>query len=73
MSTEKPETTTKPGPIPGPPTRKYNVLIEPDDGEWAKQQPGGLSEFVRSAIKQARRDQFGIRSQITIPVSDRRE
>ena len=44
----------RPGRVPGPPTEKYAVLLEPDDAEWAKRQPGGLSELVRRLLRQAR-------------------
>ena len=44
----------KPGPLPGPPTRKYNLLLDEELGEWGKQQPGGLSELVRRLIKEER-------------------
>lgn len=40
----------KPGPVPGPPTRKYNLLLDEELGEWGKQQPGGLSELVRHLL-----------------------
>lgn len=51
------ETTSrkKPGPVPGPPTRKYNILIEEDLGEWGKQQPGGLSELIRRLLTEERK------------------
>ena len=42
----------KPGPAPGPPTRKYNLLLGEELGEWGKQQPGGLSELVRRLLKE---------------------
>ncbi len=49
------ETTRKrPGPLPGPITRKYNVLIEEELAEWGKQQPGGLSELIRELLKAER-------------------
>ena len=35
----------KPGPVPGVPTRKYNVLIEEGLAEWAKAQPGGCRRW----------------------------
>ena len=46
----------KPGPVPGPATRKYNVLIEEDLAEWGKRQPGGLSELLRRLLKQAKKE-----------------
>jgi hypothetical protein len=44
----------RPGPVPGPPTAKYTVLLEPELAEWAKTQPGGLSELVRRLLREAR-------------------
>lgn len=44
----------RPGPVPGPPTRKYNILLEEDVAEWGKQQRGGLSELVRRLLKEER-------------------
>jgi hypothetical protein len=44
----------KPGRVPGPPTEKYTVLLEPDLAEWAKAQPGGLSDLVRRLLREAR-------------------
>lgn len=49
----------RPGPTPGPPTRKYNVLLEEELGEWAKAQPGGLSELVRRLLKDLREQRSG--------------
>ena len=43
----------KRGPVPGPPTRQYTVMLEPEPAEWAKTQPGGLSEFLRRFIREA--------------------
>ena len=40
----------RPGPLPGPPMRKYNVLIEEDLAEWGKSQPGGLSALIRNLL-----------------------
>lgn len=45
----------KPGPVPGPPTRKYNLLLDEELGEWGKQQPGGLSELVRQLLAQEKK------------------
>ena len=45
----------KPGPVPGPPTRKVNILLEEELAEWGKQQPGGLSEMVRRLLQTERR------------------
>ena len=55
MNTNKDRTKRRPGPVPGPATKKYNVLVEEDIGEWAKQQPGGLSELVRRLLKEERK------------------
>ena len=44
----------KPGPVPGVPTRKYNVMLEESLAEWAKVQPGGLSEMVRRLLNEER-------------------
>lgn len=43
----------RPGPVPGPPTRKYTVLLEEELAEWGKRQPGGLSETLRALLKAA--------------------
>ena len=44
----------KPGRKPGPERRQYPVLIEEELGDWAKAQPGGLSETVRRLLREAR-------------------
>lgn len=44
----------KPGPVPGPKTERYQVLLEPELAEWGKQQPGGLSELIRRLLREAR-------------------
>ena len=44
----------KPGPAPGPATRKYTILLAPDLGEWGKRRPGGLSALVRRLLQEAR-------------------
>ena len=44
----------KPGPVPGPPTKKITVLLDPGDLEWGKMQPGGLSETLRRLLREAR-------------------
>ena len=48
----------KPGPVAGPPTTRYSVLLEEDLGEWGKQQPGGLSELIRRLLKAERERQI---------------
>jgi hypothetical protein len=45
----------KPGPVPGPPTRKYNLLLDEELGEWGKRQPGGLSELVRQLLTEEKK------------------
>ena len=52
MKATESKSRKRPGPIPGPPTRKYNVLLEEELGEWAKQQPGGLSGLIRKLIRE---------------------
>ena len=47
----------RPGPVPGPPTRKYNILLDEELAEWGKQQPGGLSELLRRLLKEEREKQ----------------
>ena len=54
MQTHETKARKKPGPLPGPPTRKYNILLEEELGEWAKRQPGGLSKLVRRLIREER-------------------
>jgi hypothetical protein len=44
----------KPGPVPGPATAKYTVLLPEDLGEWGKRQPGGLSALLRRLLQSAR-------------------
>lgn len=44
----------KPGPVPGIPTQKVTVLLDPDLLEWGKHQPGGLSNTLRSLLREAR-------------------
>lgn len=38
----------------GPETKRYQVLLEPEEAEWAKSQSGGLSETIRKLIRQAK-------------------
>ena len=47
----------KPGPVAGPVTIRYSVLLQEDLGEWGKQQPGGLSELIRRLLKAERERQ----------------
>jgi hypothetical protein len=51
------EERKKPGPVPGPPTRKYNVLLDEALAEWGKHQPGGLSELLRRLLSAAYHEQ----------------
>jgi hypothetical protein len=53
---ETQKTRRKPGPVPGPERRQFTILIDPDLGEWGKQQPGGLSELIRRLLHQAKAD-----------------
>lgn len=47
-------TRKKPGPVPGPPMNRYNILLEEELGEWGKRQPGGLSGLIRRLLKEER-------------------
>jgi hypothetical protein len=38
----------------GPPVKKYAVSLYPQDAEWAKTQPGGLSATLRRLLAEAR-------------------
>src|SRR5438876_332206 len=40
----------RPGPLPGPPTERYQVLLPLDLAEWGKRRPGGLSKLVRELL-----------------------
>lgn len=40
------------GPVPGPATEQYTVLLEPETAEWGKDEPGGLSELVRRLLRE---------------------
>ena len=57
MITETKPVRRKPGPIPGPPTRKYNIMIEEEIAEWGKRQAGGLSNLIRSLLREAMRQE----------------
>ncbi len=52
MNTKQKTERRKPGPIPGPPTKKYNIMIEEELAEWGKRQAGGLSELVRRLLRE---------------------
>ena len=43
----------KPGPKPKAKTQQYALMLEPEPADWAKGQPGGLSEFVRRLLREA--------------------
>jgi hypothetical protein len=49
----------KPGPVPGPPTQRYTVLLDEASAEWGKRQPGGLSELLRRLLREAQETQEG--------------
>ena len=51
--TQRSSPRKKPGPVPGPPTRKYNLLLDEALAEWGKHQRGGLSELLRRLLKEA--------------------
>ncbi len=56
METETPE-RKKPGPRPDPALArmdKYTMKLDPEDAEWGKAQPGGLSDLVRRLLREAR-------------------
>jgi hypothetical protein len=49
------------GKKPGPASRlpamvKTTILIEPEQLEWGKNQPGGLSALVRRLLREARKE-----------------
>lgn len=44
-----PKARRKPGPVAQGYAR-YNITVEPELGEWAKYQPGGMSETVRRLL-----------------------
>lgn len=43
----------RPGPVRRLDTRQYVVMLEEEPAEWAKRQPGGLSDLVRRLLRQA--------------------
>ena len=56
METETAE-RKKPGPRPDPALavmEKYTMKLDPEDAEWGKAQPGGLSDLVRRLLREAR-------------------
>lgn len=42
----------KPGPVARPGTRVTNVVLDGDAADWAKEQPGGLSETLRRLLRE---------------------
>lgn len=47
----------RPGPRPNPALaelEKYTMKLDPEDAEWGKAQPGGLSDLVRNLLRTAR-------------------
>ncbi len=50
---EKDRQRRKPGPVPGPPTRQYVVMLEEETAEWGKRQSGSLSALLRRLLRQA--------------------
>lgn len=58
MEKEETEDRKKPGPRPNPALAamdKYTMKLDPEDAEWGKAQPGGLSDLVRRLLREARR------------------
>jgi len=47
------QSARKRGPVPGPKTERYQVLLDPDAADWGKRQPGGLSELLRKLLSDA--------------------
>ena len=47
------KTRRNPGPKPKAKTQQYALMLEPEPADWAKGQPGGLSEFVRRLLREA--------------------
>jgi hypothetical protein len=56
-NTETEQDRKRPGPRPNPALaalEKYTMKLDPEDAEWGKAQPGGLSDLVRRLLHQAR-------------------
>lgn len=55
MDTENdpPKLARRRGPVPQGGER-YNVILDPDLAEWAKHQPGGMSETLRRLLREAK-------------------
>jgi len=47
----------KRGPAKRLDTDRYQVMLDPTDAEWAKSQPGGLSELVRRLLREEKQRQ----------------
>lgn len=43
------------GPVPNPRLRQYTVILEDEDAEWGKRQPGGLSSLLRLLLASERK------------------
>lgn len=66
LGTDEVRAMRKRGPVPGVPTRKYNLLLDEELGEWGKQQAGGLSELVRRLLKVERERRTSGRSGVQV-------
>lgn len=53
METTQEKPKKRPGPVPQG-FGRYNVTLEPDLAEWAKYQPGGMSETIRRLLREAK-------------------
>lgn len=47
---ETPKPRKKSGPVAGPPRIKYTILLDEKLGEWAKNEPEGLSGLTRDLL-----------------------
>lgn len=50
---------SKPGPVPGEPTKQVSIMLPPALAEWGKRQRGGLSELVRKLLEEERKRREG--------------
>jgi hypothetical protein len=57
MESEQTSERRKTGPVPGPETRKYTILVEAELGDWGKHVPGGLSKLVRRLLSEEKQRQ----------------
>lgn len=56
-SEETERSRKKPGPRADPSLanmEKFTMKLDPEDAEWGKEQPGGLSVLVRRLLREAR-------------------